>query len=177
MGDVIVFMGPPGAGKGTQADILARKLGGVHLSTGDILRASKESKLLDMMERGELVDSKDLIRVTQSALEAVPLDQPIIFDGGSRKLPEAEHWMENLPKMKRRLKAVIFLNVHEEESVQRNLLRGRNDDTREAMTVRFVAYRKDTEPVFDYYRKLGLLKEVDGIGTIEEVARRVEAVL
>lgn len=174
MAPVILIMGPPGAGKGTQAEILAKTVGGVHLSTGQILRQSNDAAVHAVQNSGGLVSAADLIRIATPVVSAVPAGQLIVLDGAGRRLEEAEHWNRYLAECGRQIQNVIFLNIPQDEGVKRNLKRGRRDDDPADLPVRWQAYHQETEPVLDYYRKLGLLKEVDGAGTVEEVAQRIQ---
>lgn len=177
MGPVIILMGPPGAGKGTQSRILAEKMGAVHLSSGDILRGTRDEKLKAIMVSGGLVPSEDVCRVVGEAIDEVPKSQPIVLDAFTRMLPEAKWLQKHLAKIGRRTEAVVLLKVNEEEAVKRNSLRHREDDDAKAQAERWRLYNQETAPVFEFYKELGILKEVDGVGTVEEVAERIQAAL
>lgn len=174
---VIIVMGPPGAGKGTQSRLLAERLGGVHISSGELLRQSGDPKLAATMAAGELVDSAAIERIMAEALGQVPVGKPIILDGFTRLVGEAEWLEEYLKSLDCAAATVIYLKIDQAESLERNLKRGRRDDRPEAQAERWREYDRVTLPVLDYYRKQGLLHEVDGSGSIEAVADRVEAAL
>lgn len=169
---IIVIMGPPGAGKGTQSQILAKRLKGVHLSSGQLLRDSGDEKILQVQASGGLVSSEEVQRIVAEAIQRVPADMPVILDGFTRKLEEAQ-WLNTAGSGLRPISKVICINVDKDESIQRSLRRGRTDDRAGALEERWVDYEMQVKPVLDYYRQQGVLVEVDGSGSVDAVAGRV----
>jgi adenylate kinase len=182
MGEAVIFLGPPGAGKGTQAARLAEELGFRKLSTGDILRdhvarsTPLGQQVKPIMDRGDLVPD-DLIL----ALIREELSDRVIFDGFPRTIPQAEALDRLLEETGTRLLGVVLVEVPEEELVRRMLkraeLEGRSDDNEETIRRRLQVYREKTEPLIQYYEKTGVLKRVEGLGTPDEVYARIRAAL
>lgn len=175
--EVIVLIGPPGAGKGTQADILAEQLGGVHLSSGQILRRGASSKVLAEMQGGALVREPEVDRLLARALEDAPQDKLWILDGFIR-LPQDERWLEGeLAKLGRSIGLIILLDVPRDESHRRNARRGRSDDAEVSQEERWQEYLDQTIPVIYGFEQRGLLVKVNGVGTVDDVAGRVAGAL
>ncbi|KGQ22819.1 adenylate kinase [Thermus filiformis] len=178
----IIFLGPPGAGKGTQAARLSQELGFKKLSTGDILRdhVARMTPLgqvaKPIMERGDLVPD-DLIL----ALIKEELSDRVVFDGFPRTLAQAEALDRLLEETGTRLLGVVLVEVPEEELLRRLLrragLEGRSDDNEETIRRRLEVYRTQTAPLVEYYEKRGVLKRIDGTGTPEEVYARIKGAL
>ncbi|AFV75374.1 adenylate kinase-like kinase [Thermus oshimai JL-2] len=182
MGEAVIFLGPPGAGKGTQAARLSEELGFKKLSTGDLLRDHVARKtplgerVRPIMERGDLVPDDlilDLIREE--------LSERVILDGFPRTLPQAEALDELLKETGMRLLGVVLVEVPEEELIKRMLrraeLEGRADDNEETIRRRLEVYREKTEPLVRYYGERGVLRRVEGLGTPDEVYARIRAAL
>jgi adenylate kinase len=182
MGEAVIFLGPPGAGKGTQAVRLAEELGFKKLSTGDILRDHVARgtplglQVKPIMDRGDLVPD-DLIL----ALIREELADRVIFDGFPRTIPQAEALDRLLEETGTKLLGVVLVEAPEEELVRRMLkraeLEGRSDDNEETIRRRLQVYREKTEPLIQYYEKTGALRRVDGLGTPDEVYARIRAAL
>lgn len=178
----VVFLGPPGAGKGTQAARLSEELGFKKLSTGDILRdhVARMTPLgqvaKPIMERGDLVPD-DLIL----ALIREELSDKVILDGFPRTQAQAEALEKLLEEQGIRLMGVVLMELPEEELVRRMLkratLEGRSDDNEETIRRRLEVYRVQTAPLVAYYEKKGLLRRIDGMGTPEEVYARIRNAL
>lgn len=174
---IIIIMGPPGAGKGTQSALLAKRLGGIHLSSGQLLREARDPKLLATMAAGDLVVSVEVERIIATALKRVAPEQSIVLDGFTRMISEAKWLEDQAAKLDRPIAAVIYLKVDQPESVTRNRQRGRLDDSLSAQAERWRLYQTETEPVLDFYHAKGLVHEVDGVGSIEAVADRIGKVI
>ena len=182
MGEAVIFLGPPGAGKGTQAARLAEELSFKKLSTGDILRdhvvrgTPLGLQVKPIMDRGDLVPD-DLIL----ALIREELADRVIFDGFPRTIPQAEALDRLLEETGTRLLGVVLVEAPEEELVRRLLkraeLEGRSDDNEETIRRRLQVYREKTEPLIQYYEKTGALRRVEGLGTPDEVYARIRAAL
>lgn len=179
----IVFIGPPGAGKGTQAERMIEKYKLAHLSTGDMLRAARDAqtevgkKADEYMSSGQLVPDGIIVEIIQERLSESDCLGGYLLDGFPRTIAQAEALDKMLADKGTPLDVVLELKVPEEELFQRLAGRGRADDTPEVVKQRLVAYRNQTSPLLDYYGKTGLLKSIDGLGTIEEIFDRVAAVL
>jgi adenylate kinase len=171
----IVFLGPPGAGKGTQAEIISKKLNLRKISTGDILRSEmeKETELgkiaKSYMEKGELVPDEVMIKIIENNIKNL---NGFILDGFPRTLNQAIE-LEKITKIDK----VIYLNVPDDEIKKRLLNRGRLDDKPEVIENRIKVYREQTQPLIEFYRNKGILYEIDGIGAIEEITKRIEEIL
>ena len=174
---MIILMGPQGSGKGTQAELLAKKYGAVHLSTGDMLRSSDDPQVHSELERGELFDDESMTAVLKEALDKESSDARIILDGYPRNLNQAKLLEELLSHRSKKIEIAIYLAIPREEGLKRMLKRGRADDTEAAINQRLKQYEEETTPVLDHYKQLNLLVEVDGVGTVEEVAARIEKVI
>jgi len=179
----IVFIGPPGAGKGTQAQRLTAAYDIAHLSTGDMLRAAREAgseigRQADRyMSAGQLVPDEIILGIIRQRLEQDDCRNGYLLDGFPRTLPQAEALDRMLDQQGTPLDVVLELRVPEEELFRRLAGRGRADDNPEVIRQRLVAYREQTTPLLDYYGKRGLLKSIDGLGTVDEVFERAKAVL
>jgi len=179
----IVFLGPPNAGKGTQAAMLREKLGVPGISTGDLLRREAASgtplglRVKRIMEAGGLVDDATMDEVVREHLRRMDLDRGFLLDGYPRRLAQAETLAGILEAAGRPLDAVRLISVPEQELLRRALARGRSDDREEVVRERLRAYREETEPLIGYYKRLGLLREVDGNRPVEEVGRALLAAL
>ncbi len=179
----MVFVGPPGAGKGTQAERIVKKYGLLHLSTGDMLRAARDAKTPiglkaeEYMSAGQLVPDEVIIGIVTDRLAQDDAKQGFLLDGFPRTLVQAEELDKKLKEFETPLDVVLELRVEEDELYRRLSSRGRADDKPEVIKERLVAYRKQTEPLVGYYTKQGILKTVDGIGTIDEIFGRVEKIL
>jgi adenylate kinase len=175
----IVFLGPPGAGKGTQAQRLKDYLGIAHLSTGEMLRdaARAETKLgLEFarhMQAGELVPDDVVVGVVADRLASKDCTRGCLFDGFPRTVPQAEALDRMLERRGMPLDLVLALDVPAERLVERLLRRGRDDDNRDTIEERFRQYSRLTEPLLAYYSRSGILRRIDGEGTEDEVFDRV----
>jgi adenylate kinase len=177
MAHVIIVHGPTRAGKSSQVKRLAEKHGYHYISSGEAARAASDPAIRELMAAGKLIRSEDIERLMKAAIEAVPMDEPILIDGFPRKPNEFKTLLGWLKADGRELKQVIELYITPEESHRRGEHRGRVDDEYEAIESKWQWYRQDTQQVLDACEKLGLLQRVDGIGSLDEVAQRMEAVI
>ena len=177
----LLFVGPPGAGKGTQAERLAASHGLLHLSTGDLLRAEvkagsdlgKEAEAV--MNRGELVSDELVLAIVRSRLQNH--SGGWLLDGFPRNLAQAEALDALLSELNQPLQSVLLMELDDEELVQRLLARGRADDNEEVIRHRLSVYREQTAPLINHYEQRGQLKRVVSTGTIEAVAEQINAAL
>jgi adenylate kinase len=186
-------LGPPGAGKGTQAQRLVHKYGIVQLSTGEMLRAAVAAQTpvglqaKDIMASGSLVPDEIVIGIISDRLDQPDMKNGFILDGFPRTVPQAEALDELLKKKHIKLDAVVELRVNEsallnrvETRVAEMRARGeevRIDDTPEVLSKRLASYRSMTEPLIHYYSERRKLATVDGMMTIEQVTREINRIL
>src|ERR1700726_975653 len=189
----LILLGPPGSGKGTQAQRLVHRHGIIQLSTGEMLRAAVAAqtpvglKAKDIMACGGLVPDEIVIGIISDRLDQPDAAKGFILDGFPRTVPQAEALDELLKKKHMRLDAVIELRVNESALLQRVETRaaemrargeeGRIDDTPEVLTKRLASYRSLTEPLIHYYSERRKLLTVDGMMTIEHVTREINRIL
>jgi adenylate kinase len=168
-------MGPTGAGKSVQAQLLAADRGWVHLSTGRLLRADPVASL--NLTDGELVPDEVVERVLETAVRALPPAQSIVLDGFPRTVGEAIWLEDRLVAWGRTLRRTVLIAVDQATSQARLSSRGRSDDSLEAQVAKWQAYETATRPVITYYKQRHELTEVDGSGTVEDVTGRVKELL
>ena len=183
----MLLLGPPGAGKGTQALRVVAKLGIPQISTGDMLRGAVAAgtevgrQAQAYMDRGELVPDAVVIGVAEERLSQADAESGFVLDGFPRTAAQAEALDVLLERMGTNLERCVTFVVDEEPLVARLLERaqieGRSDDSEETIRTRMSVYRAQTAPLVDHYRKRGILAEVDGLGSAEEVAERIEEAL
>jgi adenylate kinase len=189
----LILLGPPGSGKGTQAQRLVKRHGIVQLSTGEMLRAAVAAqtpvglRAKDIMASGGLVPDEIVIGIISDRLDQPDAAKGFILDGFPRTVPQAEALDELLKKKHMKLDAVVELRVNESALLQRvetrvaeMRARGedvRIDDTPEVLTKRLASYRSQTEPLIHYYSERRKLLTVDGMMTIEHVTREINRIL
>ncbi|MBD2251813.1 adenylate kinase [Nostoc parmelioides] len=179
----LIFLGPPGAGKGTQAQILAEHLHIPHISTGDILRqAMKEQtplgiKAQSYVDSGELVPDQLVQDLVEERLEQADAKSGWILDGFPRKVTQAAFLEELLQKTGQGGEKVVNLDAADDVVVARLLSRGRKDDTEEVIRRRLEIYRNDTAPLIDYYSDRQKLLTINGDQSQEEVTHELKETL
>jgi adenylate kinase len=174
---LIIVHGPTRAGKSSQAERLAQRHGYLHFSSGQVLRNTKDPAIMQRMAEGKLARSEDILRLMKAQLSSAPADMPIVIDGFPRMLPEFKEFERWLPEMNRQLTHMIEISITPEESHKRGEHRGRGDDEYEAVEFKWGWYRSDVVAVIEYSRSRYATDTIDGIGTPDEVAARIEAVL
>lgn len=171
----VILLGPPGAGKGTQGQVLCQHLGVPAISTGDMLREAVAegtplgNKVQGIMASGALVDDATMADVVRERLAKPDAARGYLLDGYPRTLSQAETLAGILRDAGQDLDAVLLVDVPEDELVRRTLLRGRVDDKEDVIRERLRVYREKTAPLIGYYRERGLLREIDGHRPIEDV--------
>jgi adenylate kinase len=179
----LVFMGPPGAGKGTQAQLLKETTGWTHLSTGELFRqhlrlGTDLGRLArGYIDKGDYVPDDVTVRMVRDFIRERPLDDRVMFDGFPRTVAQAIELDRLLEDKGRRIGRVLMLDVPRDELERRMLHRatreGRSDDTPDIIRRRFDVYEEQTRPVLDYYEKQGLLQRVPATGSVEDVSARL----
>jgi adenylate kinase len=181
MGRRLLILGPPGAGKGTQAELLCRVLGIPHVSTGEMLRdhVARGTELgiraKEIMDTGDLVPDDIVIAMVEERLTDADAACGFLLDGFPRTLAQAEALDEAIAASP--LDGVVVVDVPEDEIVRRMLARGRSDDTEESVRTRLALYREQTEPLIGFYEDGGGVTRVDGVGGVEEVLARIVGAL
>ena len=181
MKNKLLFIGPPGAGKGTQATLFCKKYGIDHLSTGDLLRDEVSSgsvlgiKAAETMNQGELVSDELVLSIVEGRL--LNSNKGWLLDGFPRNVNQANSLKHLLEKIKQPLEAVISIKIADDYLIKRLLARGREDDNEEVIVNRLKIYRYKTSPLIDLYSKQGILKEIDGNDDIDVVFSCIEKAL
>lgn len=171
----LIFLGPPGAGKGTQAQILAEIYQIPHISTGDILRLAVAQKTTlgqkakDYMDRGELVPDDLILDLIKERLSLADTTNGWILDGFPRNIAQAEFLDKLLTELDLDADCILNLEVPDEVLTERLLERKRPDDNEETIRRRLEIYHKDTVPVIEFYNQKGTLKAINGNLTLKEV--------
>jgi adenylate kinase len=183
----LLIMGPPGAGKGTQAVALAARIGGAHVSTGDIFRANVQQQTelgkvaQRYMDAGDYVPDEVTNAMVKDRLAQPDAQSAFILDGYPRTVDQVDKLDQILDELGSPLDGVIELKVDSEELIQRLLKRaetsGRADDTEDVIRRRQAVYTAETAPLLKVYGERGLLIEVDGMGDVDEVTRRIDEAL
>jgi len=177
----LILVGPPGAGKGTQASVLSRELGIPHISTGDLFRAHMgERTTLGVeaqryVEAGELVPDEVTNEMVRERLGEPDAAQGFLLDGFPRTVGQAEVLGEILSDLDHELDAVLEFRIPTDVVVARMLARGRADDTEDVIRRRLSVYRDETAPLLEYYTRI--VVGVDAVGDVEEVSARALASL
>lgn len=185
----LIILGPPGAGKGTQATRIAERFGVPQLSTGEMLRAAVQggtaigARAKDIMETGGLVPDDLVLGIVAERLEAPGAQRGFILDGFPRTLGQAIGLDKLLVEKQLKLDRVLEIRVDEGALLDRILTRAREtaarggqvrkDDNPQTLRNRLQAYAKETAPLIEYYRRTGLLRDVDGLLSIDAVAQRL----
>ena len=183
----LLIVGPPGAGKGTQAVAIAESLGIPAISTGDIFRANVKNetelglKVKAILDGGDYVPDSLTNELISDRLSQADASEGFLLDGYPRTLQQVEFLDEHLAAQGQSLTTVVQLVAERDEIVERLRRRavdqGRSDDTEDAIRHRQDVYLRETAPLIDTYRDRGILVEVDGLGSIDEVAGRIESAL
>ena len=177
----LLFIGPPGAGKGTQANLFCSKYGLDHLSTGDLLRDEVSSgsdlglQASEIMNKGELVSDELVLSIVEGRLDNIK--KGWLLDGFPRNVSQANALKNLLEKINHPLEAVISIQIADDVLIKRLLSRGREDDNEEVIVNRLKVYREKTSPLIDLYSKQGLLVEIDGNADIDVVFSCIENAL
>ena len=177
----LVLLGPPGAGKGTQAALLSEKLGVPHISTGDLFRANisqgtdlgKEAKRY--IDAGDLVPAEVTNRMVEARIAEPDATEGFLLDGYPRSTAQADALKKMLGEAGHSLDAVLEFKVDDDTVVKRMLARGREDDTEDVIRNRMSVYRSETAPLLEYYA--GEVKSIDAVGEVEEINARALAAL
>lgn len=180
----LILFGPPGSGKGTQSEKLVEKYGLIHLSTGDLLRKERQLKTplgieaQQFIDKGQLVPDEVVIGMISSALDHNPAARGFLFDGFPRTEAQAEALDKLLDLKKSEIALVLFLEVNEEELIQRLINRGktsgRTDDSDESIQrKRQEVYKKETLPVATHYSKARKVVNINGMGSIDDIFSRL----
>ena len=170
---IVVFLGPPGAGKGTQAKRLSDYFGWKHLSTGDLLRSEVENQtklgLLanEFMQKGDLVPDNIIINMISNVLEQK--NSGIVLDGFPRTIDQAKSFNNSLEDLKKKIDKVLFLDVEEPKIISRLTKRGRKDDGPEVIINRLKAYSQLTQPLISFYENEELIEKINRNGNEETV--------
>ncbi len=185
--DAIFILGPQGSGKGTQARLLAEKLGFFFWEMGAILRANRDfvlangEKVYEITERGAYLSDPQLLEILKFKLSDIPEGKGIIFDGVPRRIGQAEFLLKWLAERSKKNLVTIFLNLSREESLKRLTLRAeiekRPDDTPSAIESRLKLYEEATLPILDYMRANTKFIEIDGQPSIPEVTKNIDQAL
>jgi adenylate kinase len=176
----LIFLGPPGAGKGTQSEKLLRHLRVPHLSTGDMLRAAIAARTSigiladEYMSAGQLVPDAMILDLVAKRLDEPDCVDGALFDGFPRTLVQAQAFDEYLHERAHPLDVVLELRVPDEVVLERLGGRGRSDDRPEVIAQRLRAYWAQTRPLTEYYSQRGLLEAIDGLGAPDEVFGRIK---
>lgn len=181
MKKIIVFLGLPGAGKGTQAKLYSEKHNLAHISTGDMLRAAVHSgselgkKVKQVIESGQLVSDQLIAEIISERIKRIDCEHGFILDGFPRTIPQAEF----LNKIVGEISCAVYFELAEQEVLnrmsQRSAKEGRADDSRATQFERIKIYRDQTEPLVQYYQAKNQLAVVDAIGDIAQVSQNLEA--
>jgi adenylate kinase len=177
----LLFLGPPGAGKGTQAQRLAASHDLLHLSTGDLLRAEVDAgtplgqEAEAVMARGELVSDELVLAIVRHRLEGH--QGGWLLDGFPRNLPQAIALDALLRELNQSIELVVLMELDEPVLLQRLLARGRADDNEAVIRHRLGVYRDQTAPLIAHYQEQSLLRPVEASGTVEEIAGRITTLL
>lgn len=181
----LIILGAPGSGKGTQGALLSTRLAIPKISTGDLLRAAVKdgtplgAKARGFMDKGLLVPDEVILGLIEEVLHSNGAAKGVIMDGFPRTLAQAEAVDRLLEPLGRAVDRVLLIDVAEEALIDRMVKRaqieGRADDTPETIRRRQEVYRDQTAPLIAFYERRGVVTRVDGLGTVEEIAKRMEA--
>lgn len=175
---MIIFFGPAGAGKSVQGQILAARHGWRWLSSGQLLRDSRDPKIVEEMRKGLLISSEQINEVMAKALERARDIDRVILDGYPRKLEQAQWLVDTQPRHERSIGMAVVLEVPRAELEKRLKVRGRIDDTSDLIEERLNLYRQEIYPILTYLTEQKVkIAHIDGTGTVGEVHDRIEAEL
>ena len=174
----LLFLGAPGAGKGTQAQLLSQSNSYLHLSTGELLRKEIEMNTIlgmevkDIMNKGELVSDELVLKIVKQNL--VKDNKGWVLDGFPRNLSQANSLNEVLIEINQPLEVVFYLDIPEEVLIKRLLLRGRKDDSEETIRKRVKIYKETTEPLIKYFKDLSLLEYIDADRDLKTISSEIK---
>lgn len=167
---MIIFMGPAGAGKSVQGNLLAKELGYIWVSTGDYLRSHLTEERKKQMSAGNLISDTEIIDIMSKCFEETQTQNGIIVDGFPRTIDQAKWLVQQHKKGNIRIKAVIEMEVSEDVAKDRLLGRGRDDDKEEVIKKRRIDYEKITRPIINWFNEQNItVYTIDADGTIDEV--------
>ena len=175
----LLFLGAPGAGKGTQAELLSKTNSYLHLSTGELLRKEIEmntklgTEVKDIINRGELVSDELVLKIVRQNLDKNN-NKGWILDGYPRNISQVNSLNQVLIEINQPLELVFYLDIPEEVLIKRLLLRGRKDDTEETIRTRVNIYKKTTEPLIQYFKDLSLLEYIDANRDLKTISSDIK---
>ena len=174
----LLFLGPPGAGKGTQAAFLSKANSFLHLSTGELLRKEIDldtdlgKKVKDIINSGQLVSDKLVLEIVKKNLNTP--NKGWILDGYPRNLSQVNSLNDLLIDMNQPLEVVFYLDIPDEVLIKRLLLRGRKDDNEETIKTRLKIYKETTEPLIEYYKERSLLEYINADGNQKTISANIK---
>ena len=174
----LLFLGPPGAGKGTQASLLSESNSYLHLSTGELLRKEIDldtylgKQVKDVMNKGELVSDQLVLEIVKKNLDKE--NNGWILDGYPRNLSQVKSLNEILDKINQPLEIVFYLDIPDEVLIKRLLKRGRKDDNEGTIKTRLKIYKETTEPLIEHYKKLSLLEYINANSDLKTISADIK---